>query len=82
MDMCCPFPGCSVKLIEKGGDKYVYWECPDCGARLSPGPGVDIWKLEQQYKHSLASKKGGSKKVGRKRERPHLKKKYPWGYEA
>ena len=79
MELRCPFPECGAIMLQKGGDKYVYWECPHDGARLYPGKDVDIWQMEQQYKKQLSKKGGGSKKAGRKRTYKR-KKRFPWYY--
>ncbi len=66
MTITCPF--CQVVMIE---NKHGFWHCPDCDAQFRPGPEqVDVWRLEQAYKHSLAKKGGSSKSAGRKREKP------------
>lgn len=81
MELRCPFPECQAVLTQKSGDKYIYWTCPECGARLNPGREVDIWRLEQAYKHMLAKKGGSSKKAGRKRESKKKIKKW-FGFET
>lgn len=80
--------GFKRKAILEYVSLYDFWRCPECGIeiwepmdrgdnKVSGREARAAYRAEQRYKDAIRLKKGGSKKAGRKREKP---KKYyrPW----
>lgn len=74
----CPYCGGPLALVDQIGDLPI-WTCggdPETGRACTNQwwarrpPEVDLWTLQQRYVASLKKPGSGSKKAGRKRERP------------
>lgn len=76
MKLECIF--CDVPL--QFNEEHGFWLCPDCGGEWWPGSSdpyhevVTLWRDEQRYKRSISRPGGGSRSVGRKREKKAIKK--------